>query len=309
MDKDIWKDLTDAKTPTIIETRKHPLTKGNLMDYMTRTPTEDINAGTFLDYFDRQTIDKPLPGTENYLSHALFDMYFKEEKIMAMFQFIFDYISPWMVSEKHGLNYLMALFNRSQPLSKKSIINILNQAKEIGVDFSSRDYEWNTLLHWALVGNGSNFKITDIYPYLDKDFYIKKGSPASYECGFFSTNKQDFNCYDLPIFLIGYLYKTEVISHDFDFYLDYLMAEDFEECAKHYDKWKISTEDGYLFRIFNSPMNWYSRNLLIRLGLDFKPIELDFDYDLEYIKFARSIPVLRPKQLAKIGSYKPKKDK
>ena len=307
MEKDIWGDLANAKTPTIIETKKQPLTKENLMDYMSYTKTEEINPGTFFDYFDRTTIDKTLPGTENYLPHALFDMYFQEEKILALFQFIFDYISPCKVSKDHGLNYLMALFNRVQPLSDKGVITLFQQAREVGFDFSGRDYNWNTLLHWALIGNGYAGPIEKLYPYFDKDFYDMK----NITCGYLSSNKQSINCYMLAVSLTGYLSKNNFIrainhsSENYNYKCGRIDA-DLEKCQELYEKWYSWGKNAYLFQPLIHTTNHYGSNLRARLGFKNGILDDQF-YNDDLSSPDRIIPALYPQKLKKMGSYKTKK--
>ncbi len=174
--QDIWKNMPQEENPMgcapgILNEQKKPLTRNHLRMYTSITPVKDINKDTFLDYFDESTLDKVIPSTELYLPHLIFYDHYTDEQILALTSFIFDLVSCHLLTENTGMNYLQCMFNRPQALYVATIIELLKQGIEIGANFDHLDNDWNSLLSWALVGNGCPGEISKLYPYISPDFH------------------------------------------------------------------------------------------------------------------------------------------
>ena len=293
----IWGSLENATPSVMVENRK-TLSVNNLRIYLAMTPTQEINKDTFFDYFRENSLQKPLEGTEYYLPHALFHYPIEDEKILAIMDFLFDYTSPYVLTEKTGMNYLQSIFTRPEALEEETIKTILKQASEVKADFNHRDNEWNTVLHWALVGNGYSDSIDKLYPYFPKDFYVATG-PHQNDCVINSYNREGITVYDLAKIILARVNITFENHANFDYY-----SKDWRRVYESYTNgYKWAKEPNRQGRLLNSYFSHTIGYSLRHLGTDSM---ISFDryhnkiYDICLSDFA---PVFQTRKLKKLGTY------
>ncbi len=294
--QDIWKNMPKeenpmGRAPSIINGEKKTLTKSNLKMYVNSTPIEDINKDTFLDFFDASTLDKVIPSTTLYLPHLIFHAYYTDEQILALTNFIFELVSCHLLTTGTGMNYLQCIFNRPEALREDTVKKLLDQGMEIGANFDHRDENWNTVLEWALVGNGYPGAISDIYPYMPPSFHpnIKDGS-------YYDFNRDELLFTDLAEITLGKIYFN--YDAESEVYDKYKTIRRYQNRYKNYK----NSNNSYLLKVLCSHTN----NFYLRCHL--KPYAFDeiSCWSKELADFAG---VFKKTKLNTMGSYWKDKEK
>ena len=259
--------------------------------YAQSTPVEDINKDTFLDFFDESTLDKVIPSTTLYLPHILFYEYYTDEQILALTNFIFELVSCHLLTTATGMNYLQCIFNRPEALREDTVKKLLDQGMEIGANFDHRDENWNTILEWALVGNGYPGAISDIYPYMPPSFHpnIKSGS-------YYDFNRDELMFTDLASIVLGKIYlnydaKSEVYDKD----------KTIRRYQNRYKNYK-NRNNSYLLKVLYGHMNDFY------LRCHIKPYAFD-DISCWSKELADFSGVFKKTKLNTMGSYWKDKEK
>ena len=168
-DNKIWESINISKNAS-----KNNLNRHNLKMYMEMTQTNDINKETFSNYFDCNSIDKYDQQTGYYLPHLLFLDCYSESKLRKIFEFIFEIISPYQLTEKEGYSYLDCMFQRNWKFSQGYIHEMLDYAvNELNIDLDEHsDFYGNTLFHWIYVGNAYISSIKSLFPYFHNEYVL-----------------------------------------------------------------------------------------------------------------------------------------
>ena len=261
--QDIWKNMPKeenpiGRAPGILNEQKKPLTRNHLRMYTSITSVEDINKDTFLDYFDESTLNKVVPSTELYLPHLIFYDHYTDDQILALTSFIFDLVSCHLLTEDAGMNYLQCMFNRPESLYEGTVIELLEQGIQMGVNFDYRDNGWNSLLSWALVGNGYPGEISELYPYMPPSFH-----PDIEDGGYYDLNRDELTFTDLAKIALGKIHLNYVARSD-KTYRD----EKIESFQNFYKQAKNRNNPTYLLNVLlNHTNNLYLKEHLKAYGL------------------------------------------
>ena len=210
-------------------------------------------------------------GGESYLEQK-----FPENLKNQTFKFIFEFIPPNQISETPGMNYLMHLFKRPNPLYKKTVIKILKQAVDNRVNFGHRDFEWNTVFNWLIVGNGYRDAIADLYPYFKEEDLEEV------------ANKDGLTCIDLLTALISFC-NLNIKDPD--------LNEEVEELNALLEKYENTDNKGLIVSLLLEHKKNQNKEYFT-----FRD-KLEIDWGMEDFE---DYTIIEEKEEAKIGSYKRK---